>query len=830
MRIDPMIDGSCPDRATWKRMTLLDHLSSWSAADLSYLMERRPDLLPASDRGLEAVARKAATAMSIGRALVAADVGMLVVAEALVASAPASPADIDRLLGTDDVTAVAEAVERLRRTGIVVVENGVIFPVGSLPDLLHRPLGLGPSFEELAEHLPSETVAALASTVRAEGTDRRSATIRAVAHRLREPETLDLILEGAPEDSQALLFNLVSHRSPAVPLPTGYPYRGLDDDDPLAWLIETGLVVPVTENGAELPREIVMAAMADGLARQAMLRRPAPAEVDGLVPDVVAGTSADAANRLLDGAETLLRLIADGQVSVRKAGGVGPRELKRLSKLCRLDTHEVVRLLELLAVARLLTVTGRGLAPSELASRWWTLARRRRYLVLVRAWLASERFLSRGLIDGSDDPTSADGLVALGDTEPVAAAVAGRAVALATICGLEDGAAFHPDQLAEAVVWQGPNLWGAGDPPPEMLVDWTVAEAELLGLVSGDAPTPLLRAIESRDEVQLDRAAATALTDDQDGFVLQSDLTAVAFGPLRPAVGRSLAEMTERSAAIGEGQAPTFRFTEPSVRAAFDRGWDGDSITAFLNEHALSGIPQPLEYLLADVARRYGSIRVMPAQSIIIGADEIVAVEVAANRRAAKLGLRLVAPTVLTSPLDPVTVTEGLREIGLFPTLDGTSIALDGRRSIDGDDEASSPRGASGQEHGSDLPADWTGPPLPSGPFPDEVDEAVSALLELSQPDAADGRTHAEERPPPVHSGADVGAGFDPDGQPGGPDQMLRAFWGRPVVVEGLVDGALTQIHGTVVGLGSVVSLLTTDGVVELPADAVLTTSDPRAV
>ncbi len=808
-------------------MTFLDHLSSWSAADLSYLMERRPDLLPASDRGLEAVARKAGTAMSLGRALVAADVGMLVVAEALVAKAPATPADIDRLLGTDNVDAVIEVVERLRRTGIVVVEHGVVFPVGSLPDLLHRPLGLGPSFEELADHLPTETIQTLARAVKAEGTERRSATIRAVAHRLQDPANLDLILDQAPEASQALLLNLAAHRSPAVPLPTGYPYRGLDDDDPLAWLIETGLVVPVTENGAELPREIVMATMPDGLARHAMLRRPPPAQVDGLTADVVAGASSDAANRLLDGAETLLRLIADGQVSVRKAGGVGPRELKRLSKLCGLDAPEVVRLLELLAVARLLTVSGRGLAASELAARWWTLTRRRRYLVLVRAWLASERFLSRGLIDGSDDRTSTDGLVALGDGEPVAAAVAGRAVALNTISNLDDGAAFRPDQLAEAVVWQGPNLWGAGDPPPELLVAWTVAEAELLGLVSGDAPTPLLRAVESRDEVQLDTAATTALTEDQDGFLLQADLTAVAFGPLRPAVGRSLAEMTERSAAVGDGQAPTFRFTEPSIRGAFDRGWHGESITAFLNEHALSGIPQPLEYLVADVARRYGSIRVMPAQSVIIGADEIVAVEVAANRRAAKLGLRLVAPTVLTSPLDPVTVTEGLRELGLFPTLDGTSITLDRQRSIDGQDGPAS-AGAVGMEHGIDLPADWTGPPLPSGPFPDEVDEAVSALLELSQSTEDDRPTDSRTagRADPSAAGVEQPA---PE-QRCDPERTLRAFWGRPVVVEGLVDGALTTIHGTVVGLGATVSLLTVDGVVELPADAVLTTSDPGAV
>ena len=139
-------------------MALLDHLAAWSAGDLSHLMRARPDLLPASDRGLEAVAKKAGSALSLGRALVGADVGMLVVAEALVAKPPATVADIDGLLGTDDPIAVADAVERLRRIAVVVIEQGVVFPVGALGDLLHRPLGLGPSFAELGDHLPLDTL------------------------------------------------------------------------------------------------------------------------------------------------------------------------------------------------------------------------------------------------------------------------------------------------------------------------------------------------------------------------------------------------------------------------------------------------------------------------------------------------------------------------------------------------------------------------------------------------------------------------------------------------------------------------------------------------
>lgn len=789
-------------------MNLLDQLLSWSADELSYLIERRPDLLPATDRGPEAVARKAATAMSLGRALVGADVGMLVVAEALVAKHPATVDDLDRLLGTGDVTAVIDAVERLRRIGVVVVDNRVISPVGALQDLLHRPLGLGPSFVELAEHLPTATIERLAVETRAEGAAKRSATIRAIAHRLSQPDVLAELMADAPADSAALFESLVSRRSPAIPLPTGYPYRGLDADDPLAWLMESGLVVAVTESLAELPREPVIASRPNGLAPTAVLRPVEPRPVDGVGPEVVAGGSADSANRLLDGAETLLRLVDRGEVSIRKAGGVGPRELKRLAKLCRLDQVDVARLFELLAAARLLKVSGGSVISADVVSRWWSLRRHRRYLVLVRAWLAADRFLSRGLLD---DP-GGKRIVALGDREPVAAVTAARTATLTTIASLPPGAAFQPDQLAEAVVWHGPNLWGAGDPPPEALVAWTLAEAEFLGLVSNDAASDIGRGLLAGDETLVDRAAGAALGDDQDKMVLQADLTAVSFGPLAPSVARSLGEMTDRIDGAGDGRAPGFRFTEASVRRAFDRGWTVESITGFLTEHGLAGMPQPLAYLLADVSRRYGSIRVMPAQAIIVTADDISAVEIAANRKAAKLGLRLVAPTVLTSPLDPVTVVESLRALGLFPVLDGSSVVIDEPRA--GADRESGIDGPPG-----DLPADWSGPPVPTGPFPDEVSEAV-AQLQADGPDESAGRADSGSPDRVIDTGE----------QRVTTAVLLQPFWGRAVAVDALIDGTPNRLTGTLVGLGSVTSLLTTTGVVELATESIIDVADPETV
>jgi hypothetical protein len=773
-------------------MDLARHLRSWSAADLARLLETRPDLLPASDRGLDAVARKAGTTTSLGRVLVGADIGMLVVAEALVAIHPATVDEIDRLLGTDDAVAVVEAAERLRRRGVIVVDDGVLHPVGALPDLLHRPLGLGPSFVELADQLPTGRLERLAADTRAEG-GRRSPTVRAVARRLRDPAVVGHLLAGAPPEVVGLFDQLTTSRSPAITLPAAYPYRDPTPGDPLGWLLDRGLVVPVNDRGAELPRELVIAAHPDGLAPGAALRPVELEPVPGLAADVVAADAADQANRALDGAETLLRLAGRREISVRRAGGVGPREIGRLGRVCGLDPSAVTRILELLVAARLIRPDGTSLTTTDLAGRWWSLGRRRRYLALVRAWVGADHFLSRGLpATGADDGPA--GPVALGPSEPVAATAAARAVALETMADLEPGRAWEPDQLAAAVVWRAPNLWGPGDPPPERLVEWTVEEAALLGLTADHGPSPVLVALRSDDEAELDRAAAHAVADDQETVVLQADLTALALGPLAPSVARPLADMTDREA-VGDDRAPTFRFTETSIRRALDAGWTAEAMVAFLTEHALAGIPQPLAYLIDDVARRHGSIRVLPAATVIVTDDDVGAVEIATNRRVTPLALRLVAPTVLTSPLDPVAVTEGLRAAGFLPVLHDDSVRVGHPGPATGDGDGGRPAG--------DLPADWIGPPLPPGPFPDEVADAVAALLE-------DGPPAERSEPGPVGTGA--GGGGDPS-LPG----ALIAAWGRPVRLR--TDGMAgpVEVVGTVVGLGDIVSVLAATGVVEVP-------------
>jgi hypothetical protein len=57
------------------------------------------------------------------------------------------------------------------------------------------------------------------------------------------------------------------------------------------------------------------------------------------------------------------------------------------------------------------------------------------------------------------------------------------------------------------------------------------------------------------------------------------------------------------------GGAAVCRFSPDTVRRAFDLGRDGAAILTFLRTHAPRGLPQALEYLITDLDRRYGHLR-----------------------------------------------------------------------------------------------------------------------------------------------------------------------------------------------------------------------------
>ncbi|MUT93326.1 helicase-associated domain-containing protein, partial [Streptomyces sp. Z38] len=236
------------------------------------------------------------------------------------------------------------------------------------------------------------------------------------------------------------------------------------------------------------------------------------------------------------------------------------------------------------------------------------------------------------------------------------------------------------------------------------LARWTLAEAEMLGVTGRGAlsshgraligappaprhadtraepagpgdklpvhhrQTPVPPALSPAEQATAAAAAGRLLDpllpEPLDHVLLQADLTAVAPGPLE----RPLADMLGVLADVeSKGGATVYRFTPASVRRALDAGQSAADLHAFLAAHSRTPVPQPLAYLIDDVARRHGHLRVGAASSYVRCDDDAVLNEILADRRAAGLGLRRLAPTVLAARTDPAALLEGLRAMGFAP-------------------------------------------------------------------------------------------------------------------------------------------------------------------
>ncbi|MFJ2831265.1 helicase-associated domain-containing protein [Streptomyces sp. NPDC087263] len=160
------------------------------------------------------------------------------------------------------------------------------------------------------------------------------------------------------------------------------------------------------------------------------------------------------------------------------------------------------------------------------------------------------------------------------------------------------------------------------------------------------------------------RLLAPLLPEPLDHVLLQADLTAVAPGPLQRPLADTLGVLADVES---KGGATVYRFTPGSVRRALDAGRSASDLHAFLAAHSRTPVPQPLTYLIDDVARRHGHLRIGSASAYVRCDDDSMLNEILADKRSQVLRLRRLAPTVLAAQADPGALLEGLRAMGFAP-------------------------------------------------------------------------------------------------------------------------------------------------------------------
>ena len=641
--------------------SLADDLRARDDAALVALLRARPDLLSPVPSDIASLAARATTRPSVSRALDQLDRFTLQVVEVLCALPDHSTAeDARRLLGTDP----GEVLDRLHTQALVYRDGdgGLVVP-RTVTEVLGHPAGLGPPAEQLLHTYGPARLARIAADVGVGPSGDPAHTAHAIAAVLADAHRLDALLGTAPNGAADALATL------AWGPPTGQLDRARREVDaagagsPVEWLLAHGLLVGTDAATVVLPREVALHLRGGRVHRAPEPEPPAP-ETTPADASRVDRTAAGAAAETVRLVDELLELWAAEPPKALRAGGVGVRERARATAALDVDEDHLALLVEVAQEAGLLAAGGEVdevWLPTPAYDEWQEQPAHSRWLPLAAAWLTTTRV--PGLV-GSRDVRGRT-LAPLGPDLDRTAAPAVRAAVLAELAALPRDVATTTASVAARLHWHAPRRGGRLQ---DDLVRWTVAEAERIGLSSGGALAAHGRLLAAGDRQASGAALAGLLPAALDHVLLQADLTAVAPGPLEPGLARSIRLLADVEST---GGATVYRFTEATVRRAFDAGWTASDVTALLTAHSRTPVPQPLTYLVEDVARRHGRVRVGAASSFVRCDDEATLGVILTDRRAASLHLRRLAPTVLASTSPADVVLERLREIGLAPAAEG---------------------------------------------------------------------------------------------------------------------------------------------------------------
>lgn len=135
-----------------------------------------------------------------------------------------------------------------------------------------------------------------------------------------------------------------------------------------------------------------------------------------------------------------------------------------------------------------------------------------------------------------------------------------------------------------------------------------------------------------------------------DSVLIQSDLTAVATGPIEPRVHHLL-----RRYAIVEarGQGTVYRIDADTIEASMQSGTTAEEALAELTEISAEELPSTLDFLVRNTAAKLRRVRVAGARAVLV-VDDPVDLDVIVNDQAMlPAGLERLAPTVAIGQLGP---------------------------------------------------------------------------------------------------------------------------------------------------------------------------------
>ncbi len=467
-------------------------------------------------------------------------------------------------------------------------------------------------------------------------------------------------LDEAPEASMKVLEKL-----------TWGPPRGSVGDirNPgpgIAWLLKENFLVPLDQRTVILPRNVAIYLRGGKIHKHPS---PNPPALTGRSVQQKISDRAAIANvsTILRWCEEILNFWSEEPPSALRAGGLGVRDLKSAAQHLGVDENCAAFVAELVYLNGLVVIDPDDrILPTHTFDIWLTQSPQIRWRSLVSLWLVTSR--ASGLVGRADSKH----ISALGPELDRVNAASTRRLTMET---LSQHSEISPDNdaLLNLIKWKAParrNPGLQGD-----LVTWTLREAEWLGVTGQGAISKYaLALLTGREDLEID----SELPKPIDHILIQGDNTAIAPGRLEISVARvldSIADIESR------GGATVYRFSELSIRRGLDHGKTGEEIKEFLRKTSKTPVPQPLDYLIGDVAKRHGRLRVGNTSSYLRCEDPTLLTQIVSDKKLEGFPIRRIAPEVLVCDLDANEMIIALRGAGYMPAAESNAgILITGQR------------------------------------------------------------------------------------------------------------------------------------------------------
>ena len=421
----------------------------------------------------------------------------------------------------------------------------------------------------------------------------------------------------------------------------------------IKWLLANHFLLAADSQTLLLPREVALHLRGGKIFKQLI---STPPSFDGSTRKQKDVNHAAIANisTYIRWVEELAHHWSDEPPVALRSGGLGVRDLKRTADHLGISEDCTAFVAETLYLGGLIVIdTDDLIMPTNLFDIWLTKSAEERWQNLVTLWIETSRVAG---LTGKNDSKN---VAALGPELDRTGIATLKKLTLALV---NENPGIDPNltALQDRIRWLLPQRANSD------YIGWILREAEWLGITGQGAISTFGTAL----LLGLDLGVEAALPKPVDHILIQADNSAIAPGPLTVELANSIGTIADIES---RGGATVYRFSESSIRRGLDHGQTGNQIRDFLSRISKTPMPQPLEYLINDVAKRHGRLRVGNSNSYLRCEDEGLIHQIFHDKKLEGVRIRKLAPQVLISDSEVTELVSVLREAGYLPALENAT-------------------------------------------------------------------------------------------------------------------------------------------------------------